>query len=104
MGYSGRTQVICANHHYYEVPDNYSAEIDYYDCPFCEAEAIWLNDIDDTNCDERGKVEVELKSECKNGDCSCQYGQEKRDGYCDVTVKAHCVQLPKESDGRWVDA
>ena len=52
MSYEGREQNICENGHLTET-DCYS----YTDvCYICCAKIAWQNAIDDTNCDEVGKI------------------------------------------------
>lgn len=65
MSFEGHYQIICKNGHYHEVDcDAYDYEDFVFNCGdlidgvACKAPERWSNLVDDTNCDEAGKVEI----------------------------------------------
>lgn len=67
MSYEGYVQMLCKKGHYW-THDAYDKDIL---CPDCGGEAVWCNNVDETNCEAAGYVELEtLKIErrphCKN--------------------------------------
>lgn len=65
MSFEGYYQVICQNDHYHEVGEIYDRPFDpqtepEFVCPHCGAAPLWINRVNNTNCDERGKVNIEI--------------------------------------------
>lgn len=54
MSYEGCEQLLCANGHYWtcDAHDKRSG------CPDCGGEAVWVNDVDETNCDDVGWIDM----------------------------------------------
>jgi hypothetical protein len=50
MSYEGYEQHLCVRGHRFDVPCSYEAV-----CP-CGAPSVWVNPVDDTNCDETGVI------------------------------------------------
>lgn len=74
MSYEGYTQVLCKNGHY-------STREPYYHgfggegelCPICKEEIVWMNEVDQTNIEEIGYIEMVqfLKEPRKTETCQC---------------------------------
>lgn len=58
MSYEGYSQCICINGHFTNIPESYGME--KIKCPVCsKAKFVWVNNVDETNCDSYGYVEAE---------------------------------------------
>ena len=55
MSYEGHRNFLCANGHLWDEPENYGNE-DCGPCPYCKAEIVWENAVDETNCDDIGII------------------------------------------------
>ncbi len=93
MSFEGYFQVICKNRHYHEVDYIYDRPCnpktdEEFKCPMCGAAPLWENLVDDTNCDERGKVEMEIDQpeHLENG-----------------KLQPETVRLPLRDNGTWYD-
>ena len=61
MSYEGYVQTICENGHYSEFDAHDTRWVrGEIECPECESEIVWVNEVDETNCDGYGYIEVEL--------------------------------------------
>jgi hypothetical protein len=56
MSYEGYVQCICSNGHYFNDDSSYGATSN---CPTCKAPAAWENNVDETNCDSYGEINME---------------------------------------------
>ncbi|MBI3632900.1 MAG: hypothetical protein HY226_01260 [Candidatus Vogelbacteria bacterium] len=96
MSYEGYVQVLCENGHYHTL-DAYdmivSDSIDWqmyrgygsdearkpWAC-FCGKDMVWVNQVDETNCESVGYVELEVKTEarlCTCDDCGNKHVKEQ---------------------------
>jgi hypothetical protein len=77
MSYEGYDQILCANGHF-TTRDAYDDREDT--CSFCGAEFVWRNDVDQTNCEEFGVIDMSklLIAETKFDKCN-------KCGHCSVT-------------------
>jgi hypothetical protein len=55
MSYEGYNQHICRNGHRFDEPEQYG-EGDIPKCPECDAVTVWENGVDQTNCEDHGKI------------------------------------------------
>lgn len=68
MSYEGYEQLLCKNGHYHTADcrdDGMSRDpncipFNSVKCPDCGAEFVWMNSVDDTNCDEQGYIDIDL--------------------------------------------
>lgn len=59
MSYEGYTQKLCSNGHYHTYSAFYvGEEDDNIVCPICSAKMVWSNEVDDTNGDEYGFINM----------------------------------------------
>lgn len=57
MSYEGYEQYWCAKGHYYVGPDSrHVEEPGMAKCPHCDSEAVFMNAVDETNCDSWGLI------------------------------------------------
>lgn len=81
MSYEGYEQYLCTNGHYWTLDaitsryGSYPKEM--YQCTFCKAPAVWMNDVDQTNgCDDSHPeccdyVTLEVDMPVETHACSC---------------------------------
>lgn len=66
MSYEGYVQVFCVNGHIYEEdrhdPDGSTGKPNKV-CVYCAGDIYHVNMVDDTNCDEGGKIDVKSLEE-----------------------------------------
>ena len=64
MGYSGRIQTLCESGHYEVAPDDTfdsrAVPLSKRVCLVCARPIVWVNMVDDTNCDSHGFVEMKV--------------------------------------------
>ena len=63
MSYEGYEQCICQNGHYFinnDIYNNYNDDDTNPKCDTCDAPAVWINGVDDTNGYRHGYVPLEL--------------------------------------------
>jgi len=84
MSYEGYTQVLCKNGHLscYDCRDDESPVCAFgrFESPQqwqcrCGASIAWWNDVDDTNCDSYGKVDLEIATDAVV--CECPHCKNK---------------------------
>lgn len=78
MGYSGRIQMICENSHYWTESDNVfdkRLSLPDHTCHICKHPVVWVNFVDDTNCDEFGIVNVDCLTESRTETKRDEQGQ-----------------------------
>lgn len=56
MSYEGSEQHICAKGHLWECPAPYMMNEGPTLCPECQAPSVWRNSVDDTNCNDVGRI------------------------------------------------
>lgn len=71
MSYEGRIQRICAEGHYDVLGAPYDFGQTLEPC-LCGAETVWTNEIDDTNCDAYGKIDMEQFKIACAVKCTCK--------------------------------
>lgn len=54
MSWEGYEQCLCTNGHYF-----ISGPHNPHNCPDCECFAVFINTVDDTNCDSFGEIPLE---------------------------------------------
>ena len=57
MSYEGYAQLLCPGGHYYTAPEPWCREDADMQCQICKKMAVWVNEVDDTNCDEVGYID-----------------------------------------------
>lgn len=79
MSFEGYYQVLCKNGHYWEDAYCYhvhspgeepcpACDPEEWRCDDCGAKRAWINTVDDTNCDDYGKVELTVVGQDEHGD------------------------------------
>ena len=61
MSFEGYFQFICAKGHYFQESYTYGDKDEPNEClcPFCNSPVKWWNLVNDTNCDNKGYIELE---------------------------------------------
>ncbi|MBI3632293.1 MAG: hypothetical protein HY225_02500 [Candidatus Vogelbacteria bacterium] len=109
MSYEGYVQVLCENGHYHAFDaydDVVSNSIDWaqfngyggvdqerkpWAC-FCGKDMVWVNNVDETNCESAGYVELEVQTEAKF--CTCVDCGNKH------VTEAMTYKIPRGGHGR----
>ncbi len=63
MGFSGYLQLLCSKGHYHTTRNyefNQINKPNEFKCPFCDKPCVWINEVEDTNCDNYGIVDLEV--------------------------------------------
>lgn len=77
MSFEGRYQILCRGGHYFEVDAHTVIDWVHWRCEHCDATVAWSNTIDDTNCDEHGKVVLKVKRGVVFCTCVCGHRHAK---------------------------
>jgi predicted RNA-binding Zn-ribbon protein involved in translation (DUF1610 family) len=97
MSYQGYVQVLCKNGHYRKF-DAYNDPTDFFEwenkkpwtCPDCGEKMVWSNNVDQTNGEDFGYVELEIEHDAEEEECrSC--------GHVEVTEPVR-FKIPEKSN------
>jgi hypothetical protein len=86
MSYEGSVQNICANGHY-STQDTYD---DHNTCQ-CGAAFVWTNQVDETNCEEYGYIEMKQFIREPEQVCTCHCGHQHN-------IREALYRIPSEAE------
>jgi len=70
MSYEGYVQCLCSNGHYFHG----DGRGDPAPCPVCKSPVVWENNVDETNCDSYGEIDMEQLIAQRAGTATCNLG------------------------------